>query len=136
MTPEQEGKVATLLNILCPTQVHQGDCIGADAQFVDLAFDEMLQGLEVHCHPPTNNKHRAFADCHTLHPTKGYLERNKDIVKAADIMIACPKEDGEVVRSGTWSTIRYAEAQGVLTIIVYTDGRTGSEIMCNLGGIS
>ena len=40
----------------------------------------------------------------------GFTEtRNKDIVNSCDILIACPENDKEVIRSGTWSTIRYAK---------------------------
>lgn len=41
-------------------------------------------------------------------PRAPYLERNKHIVDNCEIMIACPKEVEHTVRSGTWSTIRYA----------------------------
>lgn len=36
------------------------------------------------------------------------LERNKKIVEASNLLIATPKEFKHTLRSGTWSTIRYA----------------------------
>ena len=45
-----------------------------------------------------------------------YLERNKNIVNAVDFIIAAP--DGpEKVRSGTWSTVRYAKKVGTKGVV-------------------
>lgn len=41
---------------------------------------------------------------------KPYLKRNIDIVDNTDILIGCPSGE-EIVRSGTWHTIRYAKKQ-------------------------
>ena len=35
------------------------------------------------------------------------LVRNRNIVRAVDIMIAAPATDKEELRSGTWATVRY-----------------------------
>ena len=44
------------------------------------------------------------------HP-KPYLDRNRDIVDACEVLLATP--DGpERLRSGTWSTVRYARKIG------------------------
>ena len=43
---------------------------------------------------------------------KKYLDRNKSIVDKTDILIAFPSTNEEVIRSGTWSTIRYAKNKG------------------------
>ena len=37
-----------------------------------------------------------------------YLERNRSIVDACNVMIATPKEMEHTLRSGTWATVRYA----------------------------
>lgn len=81
-----------------------GDCVGGDADLYRLARGH---GYYVIGHPPTNNSARAnLASDHTLDPLP-YLERNKAIVQASAVLLACP--DGpERVRSGTWSTVRYA----------------------------
>lgn len=42
-------------------------------------------------------------------PEKPYLKRNDDIIKNSQILIACPiDKTKEILRSGTWSTIRKA----------------------------
>jgi hypothetical protein len=54
----------------------------------------------------------------TLLPEREYLQRNRDIVDATDVLLAAP--DGpERVRSGTWSTVRYAyrAGRGVLLVM-------------------
>ncbi len=100
---------------------HHGDCIGADDEAHEIAYS--LNYLIV-VHPPINDIKRAFCgkNCNNyrvsvLQP-KEYLERNTDIVKAADILIAAPKSKKEVWRSGTWSTVRKARKLGKKVIII------------------
>ena len=40
------------------------------------------------------------------------LERNRELVACGDILIAAPLSDEEVLRSGTWMTIRAARKAG------------------------
>ena len=47
-----------------------------------------------------------------------YLVRNMNIVNQSDVLIAAPKEEVEVLRSGTWSTIRKARNKGLQVIIL------------------
>ena len=108
------------------TVFHHGDCIGADEQFHVLAESELptdLLDTNIIVHPPDNDKYRAFSSClskGTILLPKPYLERNKDIVDACDLLIACPNPKDEInkQRSGTWSTIRYAKKQGKDIIII------------------
>jgi hypothetical protein len=51
------------------------------------------------------------------------LKRNPLIVDAGQRLIACPKNDQMTVRSGTWSTVRYASKQGRVIEIIYPNGR-------------
>jgi hypothetical protein len=44
----------------------------------------------------------------TILEPKLYMERNHDVVHACDFLLALPGTDHEVVRSGTWATVRYA----------------------------
>jgi hypothetical protein len=97
-------------------EFHHGDCTGADAEAHDIARE---LGIPIHIHPPTDTRLRARCalkslpayDIVTYNP-KSYLERNHDIVDACDWLIAAPGGDKEVLRSGTWATIRYAMKQG------------------------
>src|SRR5258708_38911504 len=86
-------------------EFHHGDCIGADAEAHELV---RRYNVPVVIHPPDNSSKRAFcSDYHAAMPLSPYLARNRDIVDAVDLMIACPSGI-EVRRSGTWATVRYA----------------------------
>jgi len=98
-------------------EAHHGDCIGADAEFEELA---KKYGYTTYAHPASDTgSKRAYCKSDTILPAKPALKRNKDIVNAVDIMIATPKENHEVLRSGTWATIRYAKKRGWLIHVIY-----------------
>lgn len=113
MTDDQRMAVRELLITLDPDEVRHGDCVGADEDFNNVAVE---LGLPVVIHPPDDPKHRAWCvgEIMTQRP---YLDRNRDIVDAAGVMIACPGGP-EVTRSGTWSTIRYAKRSDTQIYIV------------------
>lgn len=121
MTQAQLWAVDELLqNDLTFEWAHHGDCIGADADFHKLAD---LNGLKMHGHPPLKRNKRAFCKFDKIEEEKEYLDRNKDIVDAVEYMIACPQGFEEELRSGTWSTIRYARIQQKPGVIVWPDGK-------------
>lgn len=84
---------------------HFGDCVQADEIGARIA---LRLGYYLHSHPPTNPVKRAGHFAHSLHPAKDYLIRNRDIVDASALIIGVPDTDYEKLRSGTWSTLRYA----------------------------
>ena len=92
---------------------HHGDCIGSDAKAHKVADST---GCRIVIHPPENPKSRAYCSTATasVRAPKTYLQRNHDIVDSSKILIAVPKDPNrEVLRSGTWATIRYARKKGV-----------------------
>lgn len=109
MNVDQMEDVQFLLNTLPSLEVHHGGCWGADLQFHELAWNKRR-----HIHPGPKSSHIG----EVVYPTKPYLHRNQDIVDTCDILIACPSTKHEVLRSGTWATIRYARKVGKLTIIL------------------
>ena len=116
MTPNQKMELVEYLRHLkgqgYTTFVH-GDCIGADAQAAKYAWQ---LGFIIVCHPghpkdKTNTMFRAFTTFNTvMHEIKPFIKRDHDIVDAVETMIATPAGP-EQVRSGTWTTIRYAKKQ-------------------------
>lgn len=102
---------------MCPV-FHYGDCVGADKQAFGLAT---YLGFTTISHPPIDSSKRAFTKPDIELKPKEYLERNKDIVKASDILIACP-HGAEVMRSGTWSTFRYAKGR-IGRYVIHTNGK-------------
>lgn len=102
------------------TEAHHGCCIGADEQFHVIAS---LNGLKTHSHPSTLIGYTAkITNADIIHESKPPLDRNQDIVDASDILIATPKENYEVLRSGTWSTIRKAQKKGIKIIKIFPNG--------------
>ena len=102
-------------------EFHHGDCIGADAEAHDLA--ETL-GFKTVTHPPIKEDKRAFKVADIILPSKEYIPRNHDIVDTCKTMIATPKEKIEVVRSGTWATVRYAKKKKRNLFIILPNGQT------------
>lgn len=127
MTPAQQSRAGLLLLELGATDLHHGDCCGAD-DHIDQIGREL--GLMIHLHPPIDPTRRAwcnFQDMCMVYAPKRYLERNQDIVNAVSAMIATPKEMTETLRSGTWSTIRYCRRQGKPLYVVWPDGTVTTE---------
>ena len=113
-----------------PTEFRHGDCVGADGEAADL-IDILCNGsCKIWMHPPTIPDHRAFKvnlPNTTILPEKDYLPRDYDIVDGSDRLIACPKGKKELVRSGTWTTVRYARKKKKQITIVYPDGTVKEE---------
>lgn len=109
-----------------PDEFHHGDCVGADEEAVAIA---RARGFHLHCHPgfPEEHPKRAGTENHETYPMKDPLVRNRDIVDAADVLIACPALPNEVIRSGSWATIRYARGEGKPVILIKPSGAVVSE---------
>lgn len=121
LTAEQYKKLSDFISIINNTvlEFHHGDCIGADEEFHTICE---TFNIEIVIHPPLNESKRAFCESGTLLKRKEYLERNRDIVNSTDVMIVCPDSKIEKLRSGTWSTYRYAIRKNKPIFIFYPDG--------------
>lgn len=119
MTNEQQQVLTKLMMSEGVTEFHHGDCIGSDAEAHQIA--KIINAFTVG-HPPINPAKRAFCTVDKLLPEKDYLDRNKDIVDAVRLMFATPKENKEKLRSGTWSTIRYAAKKNKRLFVIYPNG--------------
>ena len=113
MTPGQKGQFVDFLVELDQSPkgpiVHfrHGDCIGADADahnLVRLNFENVM----IIGHPPKNETKRAFCKVDLEMASFDHLVRNRMIINNSDYLVACPGEPDEQLRSGTWSTVRYA----------------------------
>lgn len=110
--------------VVAPDEFHHGCCVGADEQAARIVFG--LACPRIVGHPPTAT---AMLSEFSLgfntenHDPQPYLVRNKNIVNACDVLIACPNTMSEVWISGTWSTIRYGLKQGKKVLIVLPDGK-------------
>lgn len=106
------------------TEALHGDCIGSDKMFHEVCTERMIKTI---IHPPTDNTHRAFCKGDIMKSPAPYLQRNHNIVDAADTVIAFPPTKKEIMRSGTWSTIRYARKQNKPIVIIHSDGDVEKE---------
>jgi len=125
MTSQQKQVMECLLSKLPKiTFAHHGDCIGADAEFHQACLNIHIA---IVIHPPSDNKNRAncigFAE---EMPPAPYLERDRRIVDSTELLIATPAGK-EHLRSGTWTTIRYARKRKKPVIIIEPDGSLACE---------
>jgi len=105
-------------------EFHHGDCVGADENAATIVSGLIPDTAEtaIIIHPPELSGKRAFCKIGRKLEGKPYLDRNKDIVDACEILIACPKGKIEELRSGTWSTVRYARKNVKRIILIYPNG--------------
>ena len=116
MTAAQKAALAHLIMIDDLANLHHGDCVGADAEAHGIVLGEWK---DVTIHPPIERVARAFCELpkpvgnyqgSEILAARPYLERNHNIVKACEVLIAAPISLHETMRSGTWATVRYARA--------------------------
>lgn len=121
MTYKQAATFTGLLTLTPMVEFHHGDCVGADEQAHNLVIAH--GGIFIISHPPDNDKHRAHCDdvTYQFQPLP-YLDRNRAMVDLCDLLIATPGQKEEILRSGTWATIRYARVLGRRVVMVYPDG--------------
>lgn len=117
-TVEQCLAVVTWLNSREFEVFHHGDCTGADSDVHVLASH---CGLWTIAHPPINEAKRAFCVVNECLPPYKYLVRNRHIVESTSHLLVCPKGPEEL-RSGTWSTARYARKKEKPFTIIWPNG--------------
>ena len=100
---------------------HHGNCIGSDCESVAI-INSKLPDVKIYAHPSNIKNKQCSFDRGFFYPAKPPLIRNHDIVDAIEKLIATPKEQSEIVRSGTWATIRYARKKKREVYIIYPDG--------------
>lgn len=121
MTTPQTRRLYTIINALRPSEVHHGDCQGADAGFAELVSGNWPR-CRIVVHPPSDDAFRAFTRWGTALPPKHYFDRNRDIVDVCDVLIAAPADMAVRSRGGTWWTVRYANERGTAVWIIWPNG--------------
>ena len=122
MTEKQKSSFRELIGKLRPCRFSHGDCIGADSDAHDIVR-ETLKDCYISLFPPIYSDKRAFKEADFTFEKDEYLARNRKIVDNSAIMVAAPGENTEQLRSGTWSTVRYARKKNRNIRIIYPDGR-------------
>lgn len=135
LTPGQIEQARVFLTALFQQgfrKFRHGDCIGADSQFARVAKDIGFYLIAHPGHPPNKpneTKYRAFTDFNDeIMPVKEFIRRDHDMVDGSIFLLAGPYQDYEVNRSGTWATVRYAQAEGVQVGFVYPGRNRAAQI--------
>lgn len=127
MSDAQKEVFKKLINAKKLSEFHHGMCVGSDEQahnFITEIKDK--KNIKIVGHPPRFKGSLANCKCDVLRKTDEYLVRNRNIVDQTDVLIATP-DTREKVRSGTWSTVRYARRQGRKIYILHKNGRVTIE---------
>lgn len=139
MTLMQRASVEALVRKYRPAEIHHGGCKGSDEEFDNMCHELVAGGhmdssLFVVVHPSSLKGWRGTWGPGRVLDERPPLERNHDIVDAVELMIATPKGVHEVLRSGTWSCVRYARSKRKDIYIVWPDGRVKGELYSRLPG--
>lgn len=121
MRPRQLAVVIDVLFELCTAgaEFHHGCNRMRDDKIARIA---KLLGYRLVGHPPTDkSKVGKVVNDYDL-PDLPYLERNHRIVDDTDVLIAAPLTSYEQLRSGTWSTVRFAAKRWKPGLVVYPNG--------------
>jgi len=132
MADEQRRAFIAWAKTAGATEIHHGCCLGADADAVDVFLSAADLGFTrplIVAHQPAKKamlSDESLWSSDVMKPPLDYLVRNRNIVDACDVLLACPKGPEEQ-RSGTWSTVRYARKCGKRVVIFWPDGSVAEE---------
>ena len=127
MNDVQQKEFENIINSKEFEEFHHGMCVGSDKQAHDFVTSiKTAKKAKTTGHPPTFKKFMADCSCDITMKPYDYLKRNKNIVDETDVLIATP-DVKEKVRSGTWSTVRYARKQSKKIYIIHKNGRVTIE---------
>jgi hypothetical protein len=122
MTKVQVQELRRLLEAHRPEEFHHGQSIGADAVAHGIAIEVGVPAIVVY---PSTAEDLIAKDLPpsrdtlaTYLPSRRPLSRNRSIVRAVDLLVAAPSSPQEQIRSGTWSTVRYARRHGNIEVIL------------------
>jgi hypothetical protein len=130
MTPEQKQVFFELVFKMKPEEFHHGDCIGCDENAhyqVRRVSAQTGHKIWIVGHIPEKEKTRAFCKVDERREPYDYITRDHHIVDETELLVACPDDFIEVVRSGTWTTVRYARTLERPIKIIRPDGSIKEE---------
>lgn len=104
-TEYQLVEIRKLLADLKGAEFHHGDCNGVDVQAAKIARE---LGYKIVCYPPKSTEEQGFFGGDIVHEPAGYLQRDRAIVDACDVLIVVPKQMEWQPKGGTWYTHDYA----------------------------
>lgn len=123
----QERNFKRIVSRIEPVEFHHGCCIGWDEEAHNIIVEMYGDKVLIVGHPPLNTIKMAkklTAPRMIMRKPKEYLVRDKQMAIEGDILVACPKQLEEVIRSGTWATVRYAKALKKIVYVIFPTGLT------------
>ena len=129
--PRQLTTLYRVLDELNPRELHHGCCVGTDwlahLWAKSRAWDPDKNVIETGW--PGHDRNGESPHCFQtagegmwVEDPLPYLVRNRLIVRHTDILVACPLNMFEEVRSRTWATVRYARKLGRPVIYCWPNG--------------
>jgi len=136
MTTEQKAALGHLLTQLQPTEIHHGDCVGADTECAEIAAS-LVSRPKIVAHPGKNanaNEHGLLASSQhndeVLAPMT-HFARNRKLVDLLvgpdDLLLATPFDSQPVTLGGTAYTIAYCQKRARKLVIVWPDGHISED---------
>lgn len=122
MSERQKEKLTAYLRQLCPRYFHYGGALGADAEALRIVRQLFSSAqCSVVLHPSNLHDQQSFVagEADVTMPELHPLQRNRKIVDACELLFAAPYETHEVMRSGTWSTVRYARKRLKNVVLIH-----------------
>ncbi len=122
MTPAQRATLADCVSVLPARAVH-GGAVGADEEFDAFLVKAGMPAWDIDVYPASAGRWQKWSNAGaTTYSVAAPLARNRVIARRCDYLIAAPATAEEVVRSGTWATVRYARKLGKSIVILLPEG--------------
>jgi len=112
----QLAELRTVLTELKGAEFHHGDCSGVDVEAAAIARE---LGYRIICHPPKSTESQGFFGGDEVREPLGYLQRDRNIVDATDVLLVVPLQNKWQPKGGTWYTHDYAVKTGKPVNVIY-----------------
>jgi hypothetical protein len=117
-TEYQLAELRDVLSGLDSAEFHHGDCNGVDVEAAAIARE---LGYKIVCYPPKSSEEQGHFGGDIVHAPAGYLERDRAIVDACDVLIVVPKQMTWQPKGGTWYTHDYAVKTNKKIILIWPE---------------
>ena len=97
-------------------ELHHGDCKGVDVQ---VAAAARARGWRIVCHPPKSTETQGHFGGDEVREPLGYLQRDRNIVDATELLLVVPLQNKWQPKGGTWYTHDYAVKKGKTVELFY-----------------
>jgi hypothetical protein len=124
MSVAQHGWCKRLLTQGKPSVFRHGGAYGADTQVHAIHRDQRVPGRVI-VYPADAKRHALFINQQNVqvNDIREPLTRNLDIVGSSAFIIGTPHTQHEIIRSGTWHTIRAALRAEKPTLVLWPNGQ-------------